>query len=532
MSFVNTPKGYLALVLHAHLPFVRHPEHHYFLEENWLYEAMTETYIPLLEIFEKIVDEKIDMAMTMTMTPTLISMLADPLLQERFQKHINQLIELAEKEIMRTRFNAPFSRLAHMYLEQFLHVRDTFLKYNGNLIHGFKRLQQTRKLEIITCTATHGYLPLMNQNEQAMYAQIEVGKQTYAEHFGEAPRGIWLAECAYTPQAEKLLEKANIRYFLTETHGVLFATPRPKYGVYAPIQCTNTNVKAFARDLDTSKQVWSADEGYPGDYDYREYYRDIGFDLELDYIKPYIHPDGIRVATGIKYHRITGKTNEKQIYNPDQAKQKAAIHAAHFMSNRQKQIEYLHQFMTPKPPIIVAPYDAELFGHWWFEGPWWLDYLIRKVHYDQDTFKLITPSQYLEQQPNIQICQPAESSWGYKGYHEVWLNDTNDWIYRHLHQAASQMTTLARQFPNAQGVKQRALNQAAREVLLAQSSDWAFIMKTGTVVEYAKKRTRDHLLRFHELEKQIRANSIDITWLEKIENSDNLFPNINYQIYI
>ncbi len=299
-------KGYLCLVLHGHLPFVRHPEHENFLEEDWLYEAITETYVPLISVFEGLVSDGIDFRITMTLSPTLISMLSDSLLQERYLKHINKLIELSQKEMERTRWQDSFRRLAEMYFNRFSHARDTFQKYNCNLVLAFKKFQDLGKVEIITCGATHGFFPLMDVCRDSVRAQVKVAADHYEGVFGRRPRGIWLPECGFCPGHDEILREAQIRYFFTDSHGLLHGTPRPKYGVFAPVYCKGTGVAAFGRDLESSKQVWSSIEGYPGDYNYREFYRDIGFDLEFDYIKPYIHPDGVRINTGIKYYRITG----------------------------------------------------------------------------------------------------------------------------------------------------------------------------------------------------------------------------------
>jgi 1,4-alpha-glucan branching enzyme len=282
--------------------------------------------------------------------------------------------------------------------------------------------------------------------------------------------------------------------------------------------------------MESSKQVWSAQEGYPGDHHYRDFYRDVGFDLDYDYVKPYLHGGGSRVYTGIKYYRITGRGDHKEPYDPDVAREKAAGHAANFMFNREKQVEYLHDFLK-KEPIIVAPYDAELFGHWWFEGPQWIDFLFRKCAFDQDVFDLITPSEYLSKYPRNQVATPSLSSWGWKGYNEVWLEGSNDWIYRHIHWAADRMVELANDGDGGDPLRARALKQAARELLLAQSSDWAFIMKTGTAVTYALKRTKDHLGRFRKLYEDLKHGSIDIDWLSDAEAKDNIFPELDYRIY-
>ena len=523
-------KGYLSLVLHGHLPYVRHPEHENFLEEDWLYEAITETYIPLITVFEGLVNDGIDFRLTMTLSPTLTSMLMDALLQERYLKHINRLIDLAHHEIERTKHDSRFNALANKYLSDFKHARYLFEKYNRNLVAAFKNFQDLGKLEIITCGATHGYFPLMDICRASVRAQVKVAAQHYESVFGRKPGGIWLPECGYHPGHDEILKEAGIKYFFTDSHGILHGTPRPKYGVFAPVSCKGSGVAAFGRYLESSKQVWSSIEGYPGDFNYREFYRDIGFDLPFDYIKPYIHPDGVRINTGIKYYRITGSGDNKEPYVPDRAREKAAQQAGNFMFNRQKQMEYLFDFMQRKP-LIISPYDAELFGHWWYEGPMWIDFLIRKIACDQDEIRLITPSEYLQECPRNQVIAPSMSSWGWKGYSEMWLQGSNDWIYRHLHEASDRMTELATANRNPGGTLKRALNQALRELLLAQSSDWGFILGTGTHISYAVKRTKEHLLRFTRLYEDIKSNSIDEGWLADIEYKDNIFPEIDYRVH-
>jgi 1,4-alpha-glucan branching enzyme len=524
-------KGYWCLQLHAHLPYVRHPEYPDFLEEDWLYEAITETYLPLLSVFEKFVEDGIDFRITMTITPSLANMLSDNLLQSRYYERLNKQIELSEKELSRMQNSIDFKPVAQMYYDHFQDCKRLWNKYNGNILNGFKKLQFLGKIEIITCCATHGFLPLMN-NEKAQKAQINIAFKDYEKHFGVSPKGIWLAECAYYPGIDKILRGENLKYFFLESQGILYAKPRPKYGVFAPVYC-ESGVAAFSRDMETASQVWSAETGYPGDFAYREFYRDLGYDCDYEYIKPYLHSDGIRRNIGIKYHKITGKValSDKQPYFPQHARDKAAEHAGSFLFNRTKQVKYLSELMD-RPPIVVSMYDAELFGHWWFEGPDFINFLFRKMQYDQNIIKPITPSEYLNKFPVNQIVNPAASSWGDKGYYEVWLNGANDYIYRHLHKASDRMSELANKFVDVGGILKRALNQSARELLLAQSSDWAFIMTTETMVEYAKKRTKDHLENFTKLYSQIINNSLDESYLKSLENKNNIFPEIDYKAYI
>ncbi len=523
-------KGYLSLVLHAHLPFIRHPEHDSFLEENWLFEAITDTYIPLINVFDNLVNDNVDFHITISLSPTLISMLRDDLLTSRYIRHIDKLITLSEQEIERTKGDERTHRLARMYNERFNNAKGIFCdKYNKDIVGAFRKFQDLGKVEVITCCATHGYLPLMDLYKGAIKAQVKVAVDTYKEAFGTIPKGIWLPECGYHPGHDEILKEFGIRYFFVETHGVMFGSPRPKYGVYSPYLCPS-GTAVYGRDMESSKAVWSAKEGYPGDYNYREYFRDIGFDLDFDYVKPYINGCGTRINTGIKYHKITGNSNYKDIYNRQAALDTAASHAGNFMFNREKQVEHLAGMMD-RAPIIVSPYDAELFGHWWFEGPEWLEFLLRKMHYDQNTVKTITPGEYLDLYEKYPVLNPSMSSWGWKGYSEVWLDGSNDWIYKHLHKLSELMINAVRDYRNAEGLQKRILDQMARELLLAQSSDWAFIMKTDTFVSYAINRTKEHVGRFLALHDQLRNGSVDMEMLEEAERKNNVFSNVDHSVY-
>lgn len=525
-------KGYISLVLHAHLPFVRHPEHAEFMEEDWLFEAIGETYLPLIGMMDRLVRDGVPFAITMSLTPPLCEMLADPLLMQRYDRRLRKLVELAGKEIQRTRGHDDFHRMALFYKERFEEELRLFEDVCGrNVLSAFRRFQDQGVLEIITCGATHGFFPLMQVNEKAVRAQVRAAVANYKKHFGRGPRGIWLPECGYYPDVDRFLKEEGIQFFLVETHGILHASTRPKYGVFAPL-FTPSGVAAFGRDVESSRQVWSAEQGYPGDPDYRDFYRDIGFDLDESYIGPYIHPDGIRIHTGIKYHRITGKRVEhKEPYRRDWAMEKAASHAGDFLFNRTKQVEHLYGLMDGRKPLVVAPYDAELFGHWWYEGPEFLEFFIRKAAYDQDVLRLVTPIQYLDENPVCQRATPALSSWGAGGYNEFWLEGSNAWVYRHLHQAADRMCELADRFPHADGVLERALKQCGRELLLAQSSDWAFIMRTDTTVPYAVKRTRNHIMRFTRLYEEILGNRIDEGFLKECEWLDTSFQELDYRVW-
>jgi len=520
--------GYLSLVLHAHLPFVRHPEHEKFLEEIWLFEAITETYIPLLRMLEGWQRDGLAARVALTLTPTLGSMLLDPLLQDRYTRQLEGLIELAEKEIHRTRREPAFHELAGFYHRRFREAREFYFARERNLVGAFRRLQDLGRLEIITSAATHALLPLLGHGP-SVRAQTLTARDHYRVCFGRDPRGVWLPECAYAESVEAALREANLRWFITDAHGILRAEPRPRGGVFAPVFTPN-GLAAFGRDLESSKQVWSQDEGYPGDARYRDFYRDIGFDLDWDYVRPYLPAPEVRGFTGIKYHRVTGRAAAKQVYDRPAALQAATEHARHFLAARSAQIQKLAGRLD-QPLLLLAPYDAELFGHWWYEGPEFLDCLVREACRQPETFSLVTPGDYLERHPTQQIARPAASSWGEAGAWRVWLNEANAWIYPHLRVAQERMTELARRFSNPDALHERALRQAARELLLAQASDWPFILRAGTSPDYARKRVKDHLLRFSELHDQLTNGGVNETRLREIEARDNLFPDVTPQYW-
>ncbi|MEF3306130.1 1,4-alpha-glucan branching protein domain-containing protein [Paenibacillus sp. GYB003] len=530
-------KGYLALILHAHLPYVRHAERDDVMEERWFYEAMTETYLPLLDVFDNLVRDGVDFRVTLSMTPTLLSLCSDPLMQTRCADHLDRLIGLADKETARLKRDERLRPLAAMYAERFRALKAKYESCGRNVVAAFRKLQDAGALEIMTSAATHGYLPLM-KTEEAIRAQIRTGIRDYERHFGRSPKGIWLPECAYAPGIDRLLKMEGIDYFVSDSTAVEYASPAPNRKLLAPLM-TPYGVTAFPRDPESSEQVWSATDGYPGHYDYREYYRDIGWDLgwddaeEWEYIRPYVLPTHERINTGIKYYRITGAGRHREPYNPEWARKAAAEQADHFLECRGKQASAWNGRLD-RLPLIVSPYDAELFGHWWYEGPIWVDMLCRKAYYDQHTVKMVTPSEYLRQYPVADTGRINASSWGRSHSSEVWLQPANDWLYRHLHQAEERMIRLAARHAGREPERsmRRALNQAARELMLAQSSDWAFIMDSRTVVDYAVRRTKEHLGAFDRLCGMIEAGRIDVPVLESLEHRHNCFPDIDFADYV
>ena len=528
---VSAPTASLALILHAHLPFVRHPEHEDFLEEDWLFEAITETYLPLLRMMRRLVDDAVEFKLTMSLTPTLCAMLRDELLQQRYLRHLDRLIGLARLEVERNRHDSQLASLSRFYKEFFCDARfffDETLK--SDVVRAFRELQEAGCLEIIASAATHAFLPFLQEFPEAQRAQIRIGCDSYLESFGREPRGFWLPECGYNDGLDLLLQEANLRWVVLDTHGLMFAQPRPRHAIYAPCY-TPAGPAVFARDRESNREVWSAESGYPGDPVYRDFYRDAGFDRSEEELRPFLRPAGVRKFSGLKYHCVTGQTAEKELYDPGSAQAAADEHADDFFSKRQARFRKLCALNFN--PLLVSPFDAELFGHWWFEGPRFLETFLRRAARERKVFQLTTPSEFLAAHPSQQVVRPNPSSWGEKGFSAVWLDRRAAWIYPLLHAATGRMTEIARRHrATADPLIERALRQAARELLLAQASDWAFLIKTGSAPEYATQRTNDHLRRFNRLDEQLSSGRIDLEFLGECESRANLFPELNWRYYL
>jgi len=528
-SAASATQGDLLLVLHAHLPYVRYPEHEDHLEEAWLHEAMLESYIPLIRVLEDLLNDGADFRLTLSLTPSLLEMLDDRLLMERFHQYLESRRELAEKELFRTRNDPALAPLARLYHTRFLGAQHFFDRTcKGNLIPAFRSLERSGKIEFITSAATHAFLPLHMSEPATLRAQIGLGFSTFQRHFGKRPSGMWLPECGYAPGLDSFVREAGAGYVFLESHGVLNAVPRPKKSIYRPVR-TPAGLIVFARDTWSCAQVWSSREGYPGNAVYRDFYRDIGFDLDYSYLQPYL-PGKVRTFTGMKYCRVTGKTEHKEPYVPEQGLQQAVHHAEHFLQARNEQVLFLRNTLRIRP-VITAAYDAELFGHWWYEGPEWLRSVLGGPAARQCTCRFVTPSEYIAENDAGETVSPSASSWGRKGFHEVWLAPANSWIYRHLKKAAGTLSRLSREHGAATGVCERALNQAARELLLAQASDWPFMMKTGTAAGFAEATFREHMGNFFALCKEVSAGAVREDHLVSREQKSPLFRDIDFRTF-
>jgi 1,4-alpha-glucan branching enzyme len=543
--------GAFTFVLHSHIPYTRQAGRWPHGEE-WIHEATAETYIPLLDALNDLHSKGIPARLTLTLTPVLLEQLADEDVRANFVNYLDEKIGAASQDVERFEAanNDDMRALAKMYRDLYAGIRDRFLhKYGRDLIQAFRHLQNQRLIEIATCAATHGYLPLLERDE-SINLQLRTAVESYKRHFGRAPRTIWLPECAYRPGyitpdgrmrpgIEDFLERHDLRLFFAETHmieggrpvGVAagdaigpyqsvtrrYLVPATEFEAaeaattFLPYLVGRSNVTVLGRNNQTGLQVWSGEWGYPGDYDYREFHKKDG-------------------TSGMQYWRITGANADladKEIYQPEAASGKVTQHAEHF-THLVEQILGEFNRDSGRYGIVCSNYDTELFGHWWFEGVEWLRQVLHHLA-ESESVELTTASSYLNAHPPQTSLELMEGSWGAGGTHFVWDNADTAWMWPIIHESEARMLAAVETHPKARGVKRKILDQAARELLLLQSSDWPFLVTTGQANEYAIQRFQEHVERFNLLLDSLERENQDGETAERLWERDKIFPEIDYR---
>ena len=561
-----TPAGAFTFVLHSHLPYARMAGRWPHGEE-WIHEAASETYIPLLNALNDLKEEGIKYKLTIGLTPILVEQLADADVLHNLDAYLDEKIAAAQKDIIRFEQEEPLDphmvHLARWYTKWFEDCKRSFdQRFSRDIVGAFRALQDEGYIEITTSAATHGYLPLLD-TDSSIYGQLKAGIDAYQHHFGRAPRGIWLPECAYRPAyvtsqgdtrpgIEKFLGDLGIKVFFSETHAIEGGQPvgvaagdaigpygEVKRRYVIPIQqaiplreattfqpyyvsdtvagkdaVEHSGVAVIGRDNRTGMQVWSGDWGYPGDYDYREFHKKDG-------------------TSGMQYWRVTGSRvdlGHKDAYHPDWAMGKVAEHARHFAWLVSDRLKEYHD-ASGEYGLIASNYDTELFGHWWFEGIEWIKQVLRHLAQDESV-ELVTASEFVETHPPKEVLHIPESSWGTGGNHWTWDNVDTQWMWTPIHQSERKMQMLAQSIPDPTADEEAVLNQAARELLLLESSDWPFLVTTGQAREYAIRRFTRHVERFEALATSVQEGSPDRRLADELYEVDKVFPFIDFRWFL
>ncbi|MCW5828756.1 MAG: DUF1957 domain-containing protein [Deltaproteobacteria bacterium] len=481
-------------VLHAHLPYVRHPELPEYREESWFFEAVLECYLPLLAVLDRLHQRNVQARLTVSLSPTLILMLADPLLCGRLDRYLGKLERFSGHESQRLK-GTVYEPVVHFYRDRIAWLRDEWESHHGRmLLESFGDLEAGGMIELMTTAATHAYLPILAADPESVERQITMGLNVFERHLGRRPEGFWLPECGYMEGLDEVLARVGVRHTFVDAHAFRNGSHSPVDGTYAPV-VSPAGVIFFGRDELTSRQVWSSRDGYPADPVYRDFYHDAGYELGELELAPFLWGGIGRGPTGFKYRRVTGPEEQKMPYDRAMALRRVNEHAEQFVRELAGRLagQPMHGDRTP---LVTSLYDAELFGHWWFEGPDWLEKVLELSVEESTGIQTVTPSGYLNRFPLHEISEPSSGSWGEGGYSEMWLNPANDWIPSRLLEAGRRLAHL--NLGEGAALK-LAWRGCVNELMLAQASDWPFMLASGAHSTYARKRVEDHLKRFIDL---------------------------------
>ncbi len=526
-----------SLVLHAHVPWVRHPEVPHCLEEDWLHSAILETHMPLLEMMFRLREEGVPFQLTLNLSPTLLAMFRDRVLKRRTLSYLDRTLRLCRDEVERGDVTG-FKDLAEMYEDRFTKLRKLFVDvWKGDLIRAYADLRDSGHLELTASAATHGLLPLLMRVPESVQAQVRAGIRQYVQCFGRMPRGFWLPECAYAPALSQLLKQEGIDWTIVEEHGLTTAPHSDEDFPHVPGE-TENGLLVFGRDQASSSEIWSADEGYPGDGRYRDFMRDIGLESPMEYLRDYLGETKQRQFTGLKYYRSARNGAQSEPYDPELASRALEEHSVRFVSSRGAQLAALEAQGIENPNILCA-FDADLFGHWWYEGTEFIERVFRKSA-ERTDFSLSTPGSYLTAHKEVEWipASPVSSSWGEGGYFETWTSEENNWLQGEIQERAERLARFVRIFEENRGSlpeaaskhRQKCIQLMTRELLLTQSSDWGFLMRNEPSRGYAEGRTRQHLDNFDRIW-GVATKATDDGRLAEIEAENPVFSDLPWNMY-
>ena len=527
---------YCSLVLHAHIPWVRNPGTERCLEEDWLFGAVVESYVPLLEMLYQLREEKIPWKLTVNMSPLLLFMLRDRQLTRKALAYFDRTIKLAEDE-MEKGDDTPFGELALSYQERYTQLRKAYVdQFNCDLVAAFADLHRSGHVELTASAATHGLLPLLMKVPEAVTTQIRLGLAEFEKTFGFKPGGFWLPECAFAPALSHILAEEGFEWTLVEQHGLTHLNNGTGVFPHLPAETTD-GLKVFSRDNDASEQVWHAEKGYPADPRYRDFLRDVGLEAPMDDLKEYLDGSDVRRFTGLKFYRRTGyDVEEKEVYNLDLAQQAVEENSVHFVNSRGAQLASLESNGIERP-VVTCAFDASLFGHWWFEGVEFLNRVFRKSA-ERNDFEYTTPGEYLKGAAELPSAMPVSSSWGEGGYFETWMNDTNNWIHADLFERGTKLSMMVRAYIDNRDAmtrdkiehRERCLRQLTRELTMAQASDWGFLMNGAASQEFANTKVKDFIQSFDQVW-EICTSFGPLDPLDELEKRYPVFSEISWDLY-
>lgn len=511
-------KKSLVINIVFHNPYIRHLEGEHVSKNSVLFTAISDIYLPVLNMFADLESEGIPFKVNMVISPVVCTMLADPVIQQQYIEWLEKIIALGEAETGKYKDDDPRHDLAIKYLEKARqNLKDFQETLNQDILSKIKYYVNHENIELMATAATYSFLPHYIDMPEAIQAQIETGMQVHKSFFGIVPEGFWLPYMGYVPKLERIIRPYGFNYSIVDTHSILFADPLPKAGLFSPVRCSNSLV-LFGCDYEKNEDYKSAPV-------YRNQEKDEGFEADEKYLEGILGQLSSRIKTGYRYY-----SNSGSIYDASAARVQTEMDAEAFIKEKADKLNKASILMDGADVSLVCSFEESFFGGSWCEGVEWLYQVLRKVAYNDD-FELATCSELIDNQYSLPRISPFPGASVGTGYGECLLDSSNSWMMRYVRKACERMIDLSVRFSDDSGLKARSLNLAAKEVLLAMAGDWPKMLHDGDMPEYAEERFKESVSAFSTVYDSLGSNSISTEWLTRMERYHPLFDIMNYHVF-
>ncbi|MEE0998899.1 MAG: 1,4-alpha-glucan branching protein domain-containing protein [Treponemataceae bacterium] len=514
-------KKTVAITINCQKPFIKHLDDEHIGKNNILFSSISKTYLPLLNMFADLEAEGIPFKVNMVISPTLCDMLADPVIQQQYIEWLDKIILLGQEEVSKYTNDSEKQKLAKETLDKAIQNKQDFQEVlNQDILSKFAYYARKGNIEFLGTTATSIFLPHYSDIEEVVSAQIETGLQLHKKYFGLAPEGFYLPYLAYYPGLEFIIRSYGFNYTVLDTHGLLFAEPQPTNGIFTPARCYNSLAVFGADNEDIQK--------YKSNPLYKNTEKDIGYEADSEYLANFLGSElKERVSTGYAYFQADGKT----LYDSKLAKEQIEKDAKDFISSKIERLSKAQELIPEQDVSLVCTIEGDTLGVNWQEGIAWLEEVLRQTFCNNEIEVEFLSDLIRENHFSLQKIKPYFSSEEGTGYGENMLEHSNGWMLRYIRKASERMIDLTSRFTDDTGLKARALNLAAKEILLAQSAAWQQMINTKNSPEYAEQRFKESVLAFSTVYDSLGSNSISTEWLTRMEKKHTLFPEMNYMVF-
>ena len=517
-------KKNILFVFYAHVPYIPCRENISDLVAAPFYDLLSYSLLPFLRMCNRLDTEGVPFKCVLVISPLVCEMLKSSFCCDRYIAYLDRHIAFAQQEL--TQDILPSQKeLTTLHRDMLMRNRDDFAElYQKDVLKQINKFAAKQRFELMATSATPCFFPFYQDIPEVLAAQLELGLHSFRETFEMVPSGFWFPAMGYSAGLDHLVKSYGIDYTILESQSFLFADHPPAQGVFSAA-VTENGLAVLGKDTVACADIEQTIGGFYTNPLYLDTAKDIGFERDGQGLSALFNVEQGRRATGFCYCSKNGKE-----YNPAAGKMQADRDAEQFIAKRHTVFEEAAALLDGEPLCSVCVLPFTFLGKTWFEGICWLESVFRKLASVRD-MECSLPSDYLKKVRRIQSIEPFYASHLPSGYADELLNSTNDWMFPRIQKAAERMIDLAGRFPDDQGLKERTLNMAAKEVLLAQSLDWPLMVDAQIFPEYAAEQYRDHIDTFTAVYEALGADSIGTERLIKREKEYPIFKEMNYRFF-